>query len=307
MDMLIKAVAGFKEKAVVCSYKAFNAYGSKETVKRSLDLGKELATEYPQGFTWSYLIGFSYYVIGGQQSAYPVVGFYNPWADVLTLTVWDIVEGRLKIIDLEVVPGDCIRGKWKSTSPKPYWMRINDLAPNSLGTAVARTIFAFEKRFPARWKGTWRKRFSLPKTDASKMKYIYTAVALRIGLAMKGPELLRGADQQQDRFLYQCQQTISNALNELKHGRADKVVRAASNTPRSSAAVLRNMPPKWYGGLSLTAVLGGEGACQVFLARMNGEPVAFSALMMADGEGVSISRFDLVDYPTYLKLLGKGK
>ena len=234
------------------------------------------------GFLRPALINF---VAGGYEVE--TVVFQHPWADVVLLTGWGRVEGRLRIVDIGIATGAMVRGAGVPVPVGAGWMADGVYAPVAVGRGTAATtnaIAAFEAGESAN---------PLASLDEAQIEAMMLAASLQLWnqqasvlpLLVDEPGVARAV-----RF----------AWNEIMA--AGQQGRLAQVLPDTAAlGVLTALEPEFWATLEPVSYLEVDrGAVAQFGSSLN--PNLFVALRYeGTGEGGQITAFDLFSFADFLK------
>lgn len=297
---LVLAAGVFKSRVVEDAQAAWASYATPLARRRAEALGDYVAVDLPRAQTWGWLLGGACFAIGREREPEPVIGFYNPWCDVVLLTTWGEEGARFSITDLELLPGDTLRADTLPVPLLPPWRRGGDPPPLALGRAAAETVRAFERAFPSDSFGSWRRHLPSTLRREGGSRAALAGAGLRIAGGLRGPEKFLHAAHTEGAGLARCRAELERCLRLARGGQAAALLAGATRSEPEVARRLAALPPAGWARLQLAGVTAGPDGVVVFLARVNGPPGAI-ALTILDREGrAALARADVIDFAAFL-------
>jgi pSer/pThr/pTyr-binding forkhead associated (FHA) protein len=250
---------------------------------------------------WAWFFDTSLVCVGGPASGGTVVGFYNPWADVLVVTLWqpDRSQGA-RLAEAEVVLGEYFRRRGqKPFEARPLWMRRDVYRPAAVGIATAETLRAFEAVFRptglsrySPWRSPWRTMLAgLDDRDRLAANRFAAGLVLADSLATLAP-LFRAADQTPGSVRFCLAAAFARARRSGCRALAD----GASETPAESLRALSALPSGRLAQFKPASFVAGPNR-SVLLLTDGESPDLFLGLLIATRGGVSrVARVDLLSF-----------
>ncbi len=219
----------------------------------------------PKGLSkrvWEFFFNTSVYDVQytGPQNA--LVAFYNPWSDVVVITMWHTDGEWMFISDAEVLAGDFLR---KAGRPPyagvPLWRRGDQLPLTAVADAANRTIRAFHNVFSPMLPTVTEKSGNLSAAEIEalskkasdwrsllpnlKVQKFMDANHLAAGLMLNRNFASIDTFLKSDQFASVRDECVST-LDRLRDGQIEKVLAAADETPAHTQKVLaEEMSGKW--------------------------------------------------------------
>jgi hypothetical protein len=241
------------------------------------------------GLGWAFFFETSVVDTGSASEDRLPVLFYNPWADVALVTVWD-ADGKLA--DAEVLAGDSLRRQGEA----PYgggrgWLTAGAYGPAAVGGLTARTLLAFEKQFR---DGPWissslRQTYPAWKDDAS-LEAARLACGLQLAQTFQDLVTFSASDDRAARTAY------TEVLTQGARGQAEELVGSASGTTSESAEALKALPRERWAAFKVTffADLGDKA---LVLAHHSELPDLFlGVVLQREGQGFIPQRLDCMSF-----------
>ncbi len=229
---------------------------------------------------WAFFFRTSLVTGAPERSGRKPVLFYNPWADIGLVTIW---EHQDTLVNLEMVPGKVLR----QGGGAPYggglaWTRQDSYGPHGVGYITAYTLRSFEKTFA---KQTTLER-AIPAVDAPN-----------------GPEAMRVASGLQMAQVVHSLVTFSEPMNNpvrlafirfLAEGR--QAVTGASRLESGSLGALKKLPDEAWAAFR-PAVMVDTGDRVLVMAHSGANPDLFLGVVFRRSEGELVpARVDLLSF-----------
>ncbi len=276
----------------------------------------------PEGLSkrvWSFFFNTSLYGVQytGPQNA--LVAFYNPWSDVVVITMWSTDGKWMFISDAEVLAGDFLR---KAGRPPylgvPLWKRGEQLPLTAVADADYRTIRAFHDVFkpmlphaPAKDRklsadeikalskkaSDWRKH--LPNLKNQKL---LDANYLSAGLMLNRNFASIDTFGKDARFASIYKECVST-LERLQNGQLEKVLATADETPaQTRKALAEEMTDKWN-RVSLVSFADSK-ACRFVFLQTDKKADYYLCFTYRPGAAKNqwrLRRIDLINHKAYYR------
>jgi hypothetical protein len=216
--------------------------------------------------------------VGGAASARPLSAFYNPWADVVLVAEWRRRGGRLELVDLDVVPADCVRRRGRPPfALERAWVAPDRFPPAALRSTAAETVDAFERMFPDGAGGEpWRARLA-PGGAEGWGEVWRPAAGLLSARALLALSEYRHPERGEPALLTALRPALDRALAQARAGRQGRAARP---------------------GLAIASVLVGKKRAYAFAVDTR-QPAASAVAFSFDAKGgdLVLSREDVVGLP----------
>lgn len=251
----------------------------------------------PSQAGWRYLLTACLVREGRPARGGYLVAFHSPWSDVTLLTVWaTAAAGVPRMVDVELLTGDALRGSWQS-EPAPAWLGVDADPARVAGDAAARWVQAFDRtlRGPAWWRSSWRA--ALPEQDQpGSLDATVRAAGSQVGRALG--TLTRPADpaavEPRDGRL---RERLLSALDELCQGsRAELLVEASATSPDTAREVMDMRGAEWCGFHAVGLARGSRSWVLLLAPGELGD--RFAAVEAVDlGDRARIERIEVLSLP----------
>lgn len=113
----------------------------------------EISSEFP--YIWSYVLAGSFVVMGNSLGEYPIVGFYNPYFDVVLLTKWRFMDDTetneigYKLVHAVPVTGLAfLEDRSSLATDQPIWNDSKAPFEVRIVNAAQDFVTSFEERYP---------------------------------------------------------------------------------------------------------------------------------------------------------------
>jgi hypothetical protein len=276
----------FREQARFDAPGARTKWATPEGRARLKDLDDALFPTINPGLGWAFFFETSVAAPGtAVEDRLPVL-FYNPWADVALVTVWDAGS---RLADVEAIAGECLR----RTGEAPFgggrrWMTLGAYGPAAVGGLTARTLLAFEQGFragawsPASLRGRFRAWQEPRNLEASRL-------ACGLQLAQTFQELTEFSGSP-------ARKAYVDLLSQGAHGQAAALVATAAATPPESGTVLKALPPGRWAAFKVAAFCD-LGDRVLVMAHHSESPDLFLGLVLArTAQGLVPQRMDALSF-----------
>lgn len=250
---------------------------------------------------WRYLVGASVYAMTGIGAPRSLVMFYNPWVDIAVIAAWeDVVDGR-RLVDLDWLPGDLLRGQ--PIEPQPAWARAGDGSSQSLIAAMAQTVEGFETTFATPETRTdWRNLLSM-QNRAEIDDLISPLLAYRVFEGQLRLWTLANAVEGEDPVMEPLRRAIVSLIATAETEGFAPLLNGASSTPGAMTALLARIEPKTLQGLSPIAFAADRDEIVVyFISRLTAD-FALAAHYRMAGTDLDLDLLDFIPYAATLETL----
>lgn len=276
--------------------------------------------DLPKGLSkrvWEFFFNTSLYDVQytGPQNA--LVAFYNPWSDVVVITMWRTDGEWMFISDAEVLAGDFLRKAGRPPySGVPIWRSGNQLPLTAVADATYRTIRAFHNVFSpmlptatgntgnlsaAEIKALSKKasdwRSLLPNLKVQRfMDANHLAAGLMLNRNFASIDTFGKSDQ-----FASVRAECASTLGRLRNGQIKEVLAAADETPTHTQKVLaEEMSDKWN-RVSIVSFADSKACRFVFLQtdQTSDYYLCFTFRPDAAKKQWRLRRIDLVNHKAY--------
>jgi len=241
------------------------------------------------GLGWAFFFETSIVDTGTPSKDHLPVLFYNPWADVALITVWN-PAGKMNAA--EVIAGDCLRrGGELPVGGGRGWLTLGAYGPSAVGGLTARTLLAFEKGFKgSAWSPAELHRaypvWQEPRTrEASSL-----ACGLQFAQVFQDLVAFSNAADGSARAAF------VDLLQQGALGRAEALIAQAAATTPQSAEALQALPRAGWPAFKVTAFVDlGEKA--LVMAHQSEHPDLFlGVVLLREGAGLVPQRIDCMSF-----------
>lgn len=292
---LLQTVAEFRQGFLGDYRNALEQYATPEAIKKIEELDKHIWVESTPKIGWSYFVTVSPNVFGGIKGGQPIVAFYNPWADVFLLTVWEIRNGTYRMVDAEVLMGDWLRDK-KIPDPMPHWLRGRLFRPTELGLSVATSIQNFEKKFSGDAITDWRKRLTVLSNEEVLRGVNYPLAAMALLNNLRVIDEFRHSTEGENPRVTSARNCTLAFLKRAASGRIDQLIKTARETIPDQKELLAKISADWFKHLAAVGILVSDKATLVFLSPIYSPGGCLSLLFKGKPESQKLARIDFVYY-----------
>jgi hypothetical protein len=266
------ALGAFRSEAAHDLRRAATAHGGDALAERLAAYDETLWPMTPARVGWSWLLSTAVPTVAGGASDRPLAALYNPWADVLVVLEWRRDGGRLELVDLDVMPADCVRrGGRAPFAFEVSWERADRFPPAALLASSGDTLRAFRKQWPQGAPRTgWRAGLA-PGGEAAWTRVVRPAAGLLCARALI-------------------------AITEYRHpGKGEPALLSALRPPLDRALRAARSGRGAARGLAVTSILVGKKRVYALAVdpERPGRAVAFS--FDAGREGLVLRRVDALD------------
>ncbi|MBS0532612.1 MAG: hypothetical protein JSR72_01010 [Proteobacteria bacterium] len=242
---------------------------------------------------WRYLLGTSVFQPYGLDQTRGVVAFYNPWVDVVVVTVWEQGKQGRRIADVEWLPGDLVRDDKAAIDPRPLWLRGDGYRPETLARSVVATSKAIERRFgrvPANW------RAGLGVADSRNYeRLVAPLLALRLYEAQFRLQTLTAPSTGTDARLGSLRAAVIAFIKDVREN-PGALARLGKQTTAPMRLALEKINPKTLIGLAPVAYVLGDGHATVFLGSTATADYVFAARFSERLSGYAPEQIEFMPY-----------
>ncbi|MDP2874554.1 MAG: FHA domain-containing protein [Holophaga sp.] len=234
---------------------------------------------------WAFFFRTSLVTGAPERGGRKPVLFYNPWADIGLVTIW---ESKGTLVNLEMVPGKVLRqGEGVPNGGGSYggglaWTQQDSYGPHGVGYITAYTLRSFEKTFA---------------------KQTALELAIPAMASPNGPTAMRVACGLQMAQVVHSLVTFSEPMNNpvrlafirlLAEGKAS--LGHATKTEPTSAEALRKLPDEAWAAFR-PAVMVDTGEKVLVMAHSGKNPDLFLGVVFRRSEGALVpERLDLMSF-----------
>ncbi len=311
-------VANARQKRIAllfASSKSFQEIASRNYTKALLTASKEIGklqlysidmalwNKETSQIGWMTFFNSAVRIYNKDLDGLPIVGYYNPYSDTLLITVWSEDNNIYKIVDAEMIMGDLLRTNVKLPSHTPVWLREKQDYRAALGANIAYLTLDFENIFSSSNYKTWRKKLKILNTDSSLNDLNYSGVSVMVNshllniLNFINPEI-------NDLLLKECHDLAFKVIKFAGSGNLD-ILSIAKMTPAKTIKLLKEISPKWFRILKISAVISDAKGYFVFLTspKQTNFSIVFTIKKGINDSNLNIDRIDLIDYQHFFDLL----
>ena len=294
------AVTRFRDFALADYRQALQALATRQARQRFADFDRHVWRDLRPETGWSWFFNTSVMAAGGTDEHFALVGYYNPWCDVLLVTEWDRTT-RTTLSDAELIAGDWLRTRNTfPRRPSPGWLRGPAFRPAALAMTMAESVDAFQTVFAGATRDNWRGRLAGLDQRRAIEEINYPCVrALLTGALRRVEEFYAPRRDEEEQLTALREQTFA-AMQMATSDRLEDLLAEANQTPALVANTLRQTPVRELKDLVVVGTVIGEDASLVFLAPAHGADYCVS--MLLDGRDKRIvRRIDIVAYDAACK------
>ena len=253
---------------------------------------------------WKYLMNGAVFAATGIGATDTFVMFYNPWVDAALVTEWRDQPEGLDLIDLELMPGDVLRGT--EIHPIPAWQRAGSHPSIAMIDTLADTVDGFEGRFKEpSFAANWREELGLDnRVDVTEL--VLPLIALRVYEAQLRLLAITHSVVGEDPLLQPMREAVVNlVVTAAKVGFAP-LLQQADRTPKAMAEVLAAIPPASMQGLTPVAYLGDDDEIMIYFASPLTADFALAAVFAHEGNTMSLRGLDIIFYAAAVEAAQAG-
>lgn len=299
---LMVASARFKATARTDFVKAMLTHADTNGRERLVAIDTALWHAQQSQFAWMLFFNSAVRVHGGLSGQFPVVGYYNPFSDVMLLTVWERQQNGLHMVDAEMVMGDWIRDQSPDLDLIPQWLRERVHRPVALGASVAETLLSFERLFATADGSNWRDKLAILGSPDLLMEINYPGAALMLNDRLINVLNFSAPDDAHITFRTCSRQTV-DLMQQAGSGHIDDLLAQADQTMAETASGLKTLSGSWYGTLKVASALLDPAGCLVLLTSPEQTTGTLCLYFMRTGNHYRIKRIDFVDYQYFYNQL----
>ncbi len=296
---LVSASLNFQAMATTDFPKALSSFSSGKGNQRLSDINSAIWKASISQLGWMIYFNSAIRVMGDSPNRLPMVSYYNPFSDVMLITVWKRQRGAFRIVDAEIVLGDLLRQPLKKPSYKPPLSRLMTDDGHwhaATGFSVARTTLAFEKRLANADPQVWRQGlliFNGPDAvldlNMSGVTILLNAHLVNIGQYIE-PETSNAK-------LAKTRKIVTQTISLLASGRVDQALQSARTRPPSHVVkALKRLPAKWFKSLSVSIAASHNSNYIVFLTPPDTTNISMALTVLNPTGGAYLDRIGLIDF-----------
>lgn len=284
-----------KQTAVTDYAKAILAVSTKQGMEALHCIDTEIWELTGSQIGWALFFNSAVQVYSGGDVNAPIIGYYNPFADIFLITALSEDAGIYKIADAALLMGDFIRNESGVLEVIPFWLRGETYRPEAIGRSVALSLLAFERVFSGETLKTWRKRLPVFAAQDSLNEINYTFSALRLNEHLANTLSFSHATTNNQQ-LENCKAATIEAINIASGGNIDKLLNTADETSQNTAQRLKEISSEWFTTLRLSSVLMDPKGGLVFLSATQPTNSSLAIYLKKTNGEFQAKRIDLVDY-----------
>lgn len=303
-ERIIKAAADFQQKAIRDYRSALQQYAPSAIREQFEIFTSAVWGQSDPKIGWSFFFTLSPFTVGGVLGDTPLIAYYQPWADVFLLTQWSDHEGKPRLRDIEIVPGEILRNQPDNeVSALPLWLQLPYFQLASLGVATVSSLTAFENRFPPESLVDWRAQ--IPELATAEMSDLSRKLS---GMALlKHTMHIAASNSRQDgedNRLPEARRLTHSFLKAAGFGTLDNFLdKYAQDTLPKIRQWLTAVDSKQLAGSFVVATILAPDGIVVFLAPSDSPGFSISLLLEKSDKTISIRRVDAVSYQALYTLL----
>lgn len=297
MSSIMVASTQFKEIASKDYASALLTLSKDEGMKKLHIIDKALWEAKISQIGWDLFFTSSIRIYNKNLAMYPLVGFYNPFSDVLLITVWKEAKEGYRIVDAEMLMGDLLRGTTKGVSNVPFWRRDKQHPLSTLGISVALSVVAFEEIFNMATNKNWRTKALVLNDSATLNKFNYPNISIALNSHLFNVSNFSNIKIDNPQ-LQECPNQTQKILHNIKKGNINDILITAEDTPPDTADILKKISSEWIDGLAIVSALNNGRECLVLLTSMQQSTgsISFSFKRKTEDQSLLIKRIDIIDY-----------
>lgn len=304
LKVLWSSVLEFRNACAMQGSSAFRDYASATLAPRVAELGQQ-AWGKQVDVGWSYFFSRALFSLGRPTSQKPVVGFYHPWSDVWILTEWQVVSGKARIIDLELMTGEWLRRRGEPPFDlRPEWLRRDGNRIEQLVRATTDNVRDFEVATVA--ATPWKQTLKLADRDAELTDLDQAAAAMQLIDSLARVFEL-DSPQPKEPVVKALQQQIAEFRTRGANGQIGELLARANKTEPDMADIIRGIRPADFPEFQPQYWMADKTQALVFLVP-DKNPDFFLALTFSrEADDLRLARMDLFHFPTMFEVLKGGK
>lgn len=300
LPLLMKRLPAFRAGICQDADKTLAAWATPSARKKmaaiAVVLGGAMEKEN-EGVVWKWFFGTSVANITALDPATQLVGFYNPWSDLLLVTQWEKLDNKNpQITDAEILMGDFVRAPDLEGPPdvRPHWLRNERLPPPlsilfSTGQATRSFLELYQDAVRSPHPREWRQRIAaLGKAKTVERNRV--GAGLLFSQSLMAPQsLLNTAEHRSIR------EATFKTMALLEEDGQEQVLAGLTGLTDAQKADLRRLE-KWWNDLTLASfVQRSPRDAFVFLSSFS-RPADFVCFWFRGGSGWSLWRIDALSH-----------
>lgn len=295
---LFVTAARFKETARTDFVKAMLTHASADGRERLNAIDTTLWEPQQSPLGWMLFFNSAVRVHSGKPGRFPVVGYYNPFSDMVLITAWKKDKALYRIVDAEMVMGDWLRDRSADLDVVPLWLRERVHRPVALGASVAETLTAFERVFAAADADNWREKLKILRSPEALDRINYPGAALMLNDHMLGVLDFSNPEDDHTPFAI-CRRLTVEVMEAAGRGEIKSFLRQADHTPGETAQALGALGGQWYAPMKVAAALSDPEGCLVLLSSPEQTNGSLCLYFAQSSNRFHLKRIDFVDYQQF--------
>ena len=312
-----KKITDTKQKRIaslVFSSKNFQETAAKNYAKALLLLSKDIGklqlynidnalwdTDTSQ-FGWMTFFNSAISIYNKNPDGFPIVGYYNPYSDILLITIWAEEKNIYKIVDAEILMGYFLHGSSQALNFTPLWLQEKRDYKASLGLSVARTVFAFENIFSSVTYKNWREKLKILHHKDIIDGFNYSGVSIMANSNLLN--ILNYINPKEDNLrLIKINKFVSKIIRLLSIGKTDEVLAISKAMSAKNIKLLKGISQEWYKTLKISAVISDSDESFVLLSPSKQTNYSLCITIKHMGNNGSEVQIDLIGFQYFYDLL----
>ena len=294
---IANAVVEFRQLCLLDYAQALDAYAAPGLWRAFLLMNERIWPDTEPRIGWSFFMNVSVVAFSGADERQPLVAFYNPWADVFLVTLWQPYRDRVQMTNAVMLMGDWVRTRdGFPQQPVPAWLRIDLFKPAALGICTARSVKAFETTFASADASTWR--YQLAGFDDPKVVYDvnYTGAASMLADALDRIDAFQVPENGEHPVFPVLREATRRAVCLAAAGKMAELLQEADETLPDVKDLLRKTPSNEFENLTVVSTVIERDAAFVFLSSIHRADYSLSLLVDTKSGNPRIKRIDAVLY-----------
>lgn len=306
ISRIIETASNFRQWSLKDYSKALKTCATDEVIGKFQVLDGAIWPDTNPKLGWSFFLNVSVVTVGCSKSDQPLIAFYNPWSDVFLVTVWEIQDGKPRMVDAEVMLGTYIRTRGQfPKDPIPAWVKSPMYKPAILGVSVAKSVKAFEDLFPPTYAGRWREKVPELADPEILANLNYDGVGLMLLYSVTNIDAYRHPRAGENPRLASIREVAGRGLLLASEGKMESLLAKANETLPDIRKALAKLPASEFKTMSVSACVVGDDSALVFYVPTFNAGYCMSFLIKGTGKEAAIRRVDVVAYEGIYKHLSE--
>lgn len=265
-------------------------------------LSATLWTLYAPETGWSQFADLSLPIVARADESNPVIAYYHPWSDTVLVTLWEISDDRVQLINLEMLPGSLLRDPERDTpDPTPRWLALEMHPVDALAESIRASALALWKHSEP-GNNVWRRLF-LPPGDASLAALNQAVVEHNLGMNLASIDNFWFAEAAESETIVAVRSVVTDAMTAVFGEDESGFAPILAQADESDAYVNRifeHVPLDYFADLEVVYYLPAKDEVLVFMASAGKAHVAVCFTLRRDRKDWQLVKIDAIPYAMML-------